>query len=76
VISGFHHGINENCTLLSSYAVSSGNFLLTFRNNIRIPSSRMGFVCCTKLSIRNYHYSLPNNPEENSAHNAGFLSVV
>jgi len=30
VTSGFHHEAAENCTLLDSYTVSSGNFLLTF----------------------------------------------
>jgi hypothetical protein len=58
VISGFCREVAENCALLGYYAASSGNFLLTFRGNLSVPSS--GF----KTSVRNYHHSLPNNPEE------------
>jgi len=32
VISGFCHEIDENCTLLGYYAVSSGNYLPTLGN--------------------------------------------
>ena len=39
----------ENCALLSYYVASSGNFLPTFRDN---------------LPVRNYNYSLRNNPDE------------
>jgi hypothetical protein len=31
VISGFHHKVAENCTLLGYCTVSSGNFLPTFQ---------------------------------------------
>jgi hypothetical protein len=43
VISGFYHAVDENWTLLSYYAVTSGE------------------------SVRNYHYSLHNNPEGHSS---------
>jgi len=36
VISGFRGEVDENC-LLSYYAVSSSNFLSTFRNNFKGP---------------------------------------
>jgi len=39
VISRFSHKADENCTLLSYYAASSGNFLLTFQDNLSVPSS-------------------------------------
>jgi len=28
----------------------------------------MGPVCCPETSVRNYHYSLRNNPEERSVY--------
>ena len=31
----------ENCAVLGYYAASSGNSLLTFRNNLSVPSSRV-----------------------------------
>ena len=45
----------KNCALLGYYAASSGNFL-----PIDCPEK--------KTSVRNYHYSLRNNPEERSSH--------
>jgi len=39
VISGFRRDVDENCTLLGYYAVISGNFLPTFRDNLSVPSS-------------------------------------
>jgi hypothetical protein len=30
-------------------------------------SSRMGPIGCPEMSVRNYHYSLRNNPEERSS---------
>jgi hypothetical protein len=77
VISGFRCGVDEDCALLGYYAASSDNLLPTFRDNLSVPSSflKMGpinFPVTSKLgpigfpakSIRNYHYSLRNNPEE------------
>jgi len=68
-------------TLLGHYAASSGNFLPTFRENIFVPSSGFknpripldswsleleptGFY---ETPVRNYHYSLRNDPEERSS---------
>jgi hypothetical protein len=39
VISGFLREVAENCALLGYYAVSSGNFLPTFRDNLSVPST-------------------------------------
>ena len=36
MISGFWHEADENCAVLGYYAVSSGDFLLMFRNNLLI----------------------------------------
>ena len=30
--------------------------------------SKMGLIGCPKMSVRNYHYPLHNNPEEHSCH--------
>ena len=46
--SGFRLEVDEYCSLLGFYTASNGHFLPTFRDN---------------LSVRNYYYSLPNNPE-------------
>ena len=51
VISGFRREADEKCALLGCYASNTGNFLL---------------IGCTETSVRNYHYLLPNSPEERS----------
>ena len=43
-------------------AASSDNFLPTFRDNL--SGDQIG---CPETSVRNYHYSLRNNPEEPSS---------
>ena len=70
VISGFRREVDENCALLGSYATSSGNFLPTFRHRLSIPFSgvkKTEPLGCPETSVRNYHYSLRNNPEERSS---------
>jgi hypothetical protein len=59
VIEGFRREVNENCALMGYYTASSGNLLPTFRDN---------------LSIRNYHCTLRNNPEECSSQEAYILT--
>jgi len=39
VISDFRREVAENCALLGHYAASSGNSLLTFRDNLSVSSS-------------------------------------
>ena len=39
MISGFLRYVDENCTRLGYYAVSGGNFLPTFWDNLSVPSS-------------------------------------
>jgi len=41
VISGFHHEVDEKCTLLGYYTTSSGTILPTFWDNLLVPSSRV-----------------------------------
>jgi len=63
-----------NCAFVAYYAARSGNFLPTFRDNLWVPSifwggfsiSEDGPMGCPATSVRNYHYSLLNNPEERS----------
>jgi len=56
MISGFCRKADERCTLLGYYVASTGNFLQTFWDNPSDPSS----------GVKNYHYSLHNDPEEYS----------
>jgi hypothetical protein len=79
LISGFHRKVDGNCTLLLSYAASSGNFLPTFRDNLSVHlqdsgiqkeiildflTPKVGPIGCPETLVRNYHYLLCNNPEE------------
>jgi hypothetical protein len=68
VISGFRREVAEKCTLRGYDEASSGNFLLTLRDNLSIPSSEFknpedGTDSLSETSVRNYHYSPRNNPE-------------
>jgi hypothetical protein len=66
------------CALLGYYAASSGNSLPTFRDNISAPppsvivkgleTLKMWPIGCPETSVRNYHYSLRNNPKARSSH--------
>jgi len=66
VSSSFQLEVRENCPLLGYYAASNRNSLLTFRDNLSIPSSRvkMGRTGCAEMSVRNCHYSLCNISED------------
>ena len=86
ILSGFRREADENRALLGYYAASSDNFLLTFRSNISVPSLRvkksekslplkMGPIGFTETSVRNSHYSLCNDPEERSSHEASSKKV-
>ena len=73
--------IFEKCVLLGYYAASGGNSLPTFRDILSVPSSRvtnarsslyswplkMGSIGCPETSVRNYHHSQRNSPEELSS---------
>jgi hypothetical protein len=60
---------------LGYYAASSGYFLPTFRDNLSVSLSgglnsrplKVGPISCSQKSLRDYHYSLRNNPEERSS---------
>jgi hypothetical protein len=57
------HGSYENRSLLDYYAARRGNFLPTFWDNLSGP-----ILGWPETSVRNYPYSLRNNPEERSSH--------
>jgi hypothetical protein len=70
LISNFCREGDENCVLLGHYAASSNNFYLTLGTTNR-PHCQwnfwplmMGPIACPATSVRNYHYSLCNSPEE------------
>jgi len=82
VISGFHCEVGENCYLLGCYAVSRGDDLLTFRDKLSVPYSRIkncplkiGPTGCPETWVMNYHHSLRNNPEERSSFQLHVLYV-
>jgi hypothetical protein len=68
VISGFHRDVDDICSLLGYYTAQSGNSVLTFQDNLSIPSSRvkksnldfLGPIGCPETSVQNYH-SMCNN---------------
>jgi len=41
VFYGFRREVEEICSLLGDYAASSSNCLLTFRDNLSVPSSKV-----------------------------------
>jgi hypothetical protein len=61
VISGFRREVDDICALLGYYAACSGNYRL-FGTSSR--SHLQGWIDCTETSVRNYHYTLGNTPEE------------
>ena len=79
LMSSFHREVDENCALLGYYAASSGNFLPTFRDNLSAPYSGdenwRDRQVVPETSVRNYLYSLRNNPEERSSHTVYLLHV-
>jgi hypothetical protein len=71
VISGLHYEVDENCALLGYYAASSGNSLRSFgtkyRSHLQGSIFFMRPIGFPKISLRYYHYSLRNDPEERSS---------
>jgi hypothetical protein len=70
----------EICALLRYNAASSGNTLPTFRDNVSVTSSRvkkskktswplkMRPIRCPETSVKYYHSTLRNIPEERRSH--------
>ena len=68
-ISDFNREVDENCALLGCYS-SSG-----VQKRILDPW-KMGPICCPETSVRNYHYSLRNSPEERNVQDFFWLQVM
>jgi len=74
-------GRSRTAPILAYYAAISNNSLPTFRDNLLVQSSRVknpelwslniGPTRCTETSVKNYHYTMHNNPEERSSHLLG-----
>jgi hypothetical protein len=69
VISGFRRDVDDICALLGYYAALSGNSLPTLRDNLAVPSSRVGKskigpIRCPETSVKSYHSRLRNIPEK------------
>ena len=58
--------LSEYWAILAFYTVSSGNYLLMFRDDPSVPTSRVKIG--PKTLVRNYQYLLHNSPEEFSSH--------
>jgi hypothetical protein len=66
------------CALLRYYTATSGNYLLTFRDNVSVPFSmvkspdswplKIGRIRCPEASINNYSPTRRIIPEERRAH--------
>jgi hypothetical protein len=72
--SGFFHKVDENCTVVGSCAVSSGNLLPMIRDKssvaslgVKNPKVKMGPIGCLEMLERNHHYTLHSNKEEHSS---------
>jgi len=64
MISGFRRELDDNCALLVHDAASGGNSLLSFQETYLTLADGTG---CPKTSVRNYHYSQRNSPEQRSS---------
>ena len=85
VISGFHRDVVEIFALLGYYAALNGSSVLTFRDNLSVPSSRVkkssstswflkiGEKGCPETSAQNCHSTLCNIPEERRSQLRVFL---
>jgi len=72
-ISEFRQAVGEHCALLGYYEESSCNYLPTFRDNLSGPIFKgQELRGCPETSVRNYHYSLRDSPEERSSHVKNF----
>jgi len=54
MISGFRHKVDENYILLGCYAVSCGNTLRTFQDNLSVPLRPIGYLSFTAAVIDLY----------------------
>jgi hypothetical protein len=82
MISSFRRNAGEVCALVGYSAAQNGNYLTTFPNNRSVPSSMINKcnkrtvpIGCPETSVRNYHYSLRNIPEQRKSSHFVWLFV-
>ena len=86
VTPGSRREVDELCALLGYYAAYSGNSLPTFRDNLSVQSSKvkkfkmnwplkMRQMSCLETTVRNYHYTLRNIPEERRYHSSTSIVI-
>jgi hypothetical protein len=88
-MSGFCRDVDQIWALLGYYAALSGSSVLTFRDNLSVPSSRvnkssswaywplkMGPIVCPETSVQNYYSTLRNIPEERRSQQAVISSSL
>jgi len=63
IVSGFRRRVNGICALLTYYAAYDGDFSPTFWDN------------CSETSVRNYHHTLRNIPEERRSHKKTYVQI-
>jgi len=78
VISGVRRDVDEICAFVYCYAACSGNSVPTFRDSLSAPYSGVkiledGTNSFPETSVRNYHYTLCNNPEEGRSQLGGLF---
>jgi hypothetical protein len=64
MISGFRCEVDDKSALLVCDAASGGNSLLSFQETYLALADGTD---CPKTSVRNYHYSQRNSPEQRSS---------
>jgi len=83
-VDRYNKSLCEIFAFLECYAAISGNSLPMFRYKLWTPNSRfrqnrhlkMGLIGCPETSVRSYHYSLRNSPEESSSDLSIYVYVV
>jgi len=65
---GFRREVDDNCVHLGYYTINSG-ISLPISGHLICPifKSKLESRGCPETSLRNYHYSLHNSPEESSS---------
>ena len=59
----------NNWALLGYYVTSCCNYFLMIQDNFSVPfpNLRKGPIGCPETSVRNYHYPMCNNTEQDSS---------
>ena len=75
VVSDFRNEVAENCTLLAFLTDVSGQPIgpifkgqASKKQRVVVILGTTGMIVCPETSLRNYHFSLRNSPEQCSYH--------